>query len=228
MQITAIRQLIDEHFSLAWCRENVVIPMDVMDSAPFGKPGQQTMVIAVGTISFLGTIGGFIKQRVARSGLEYQFVEKAPEEIQALLDQAADERLISGETLDPAVYDKDALSEALKEADEAGSAGTSFEFHDNDELTIAEEGIVNISNELLGAALQRATAQMLIKAIKDDISDIHIEPQENDYRVRLRLDGVLRPFIKIPRLSGIKLTAVLKTMADMNIPDRRPARKAVS
>jgi len=62
---------------------------------------------------------------------------------------------------------------------------------------------------------------MLIKAIKDDISDIHIEPQENVYRVRLRHDGVLRPFIKIPRLSGIKLTAVLKTMADMNIPERR-------
>ena len=110
MQITTIRQLIDDNFSLAWCRENVVIPMDVMDGAPFGKPGQQTMVIAVGNITFLGTIGGFIKQRVARTGLECQFVEKAPDEIQALLDDAAAQRLISGDALDPGIYDEDALT----------------------------------------------------------------------------------------------------------------------
>ena len=110
MQITTIRQLIDNNFSLAWCRENVVIPIDVIDGAPFGKPGQQTMLIAVGNITFLGTIGGFIKQRVARTGLECQFIEKEPEEIQSLLDSAAAQRLISGDVLDPSVYDEDALN----------------------------------------------------------------------------------------------------------------------
>jgi len=225
MQISSIRQLIDEHFSLAWCRENVVIPMDVMDGAPFGKPGQQTMVIAVGNITFLGTIGGFIKQRVGRTGLECQFVEKAPEEIQALLDQAAAQRIISGDALDPAVYDEDALTEALKEVDETGGEGLSLEFDDDsDELTIAEESIDDISQELLGTAIQRAAAQILIKAVKEDISDIHIEPQEDNYRVRLRQDGVLRPFIKIPRPSGIKLTAVIKTMARMNVAERRASQ----
>ena len=224
MQITTIRQLIDNNFSLAWCRENVVIPIDVIDGAPFGKPGQQTMLIAVGNITFLGTIGGFIKQRVARTGLECQFIEKEPEEIQSLLDSAAAQRLISGDALDPSVYDEEALTEALLEADEAGNDGISFEFDDSDELTIEEENILNISNELLGTALQRATAQILIKAVKEDISDIHIEPQESDYRVRLRQDGVLRPFIKIPRPSGIKLTAVLKTMAGMNVAERRASQ----
>ena len=158
MQLTAIRQLIDEHFSLAWCRENVVIPMDVMDGAPFGKPGQQTMVIAVGNITFLGTIGGFIKQRVARTGLECQFVEKAPDEIQQLLDQAAAQRLISGDVLDPAVYDEDALTEALKEAGEGDTSGISFEFDDEDEFAVPDEEIANISTELLGSPLQRAAA----------------------------------------------------------------------
>jgi type IV pilus assembly protein PilB len=224
MQITAIRQLIDDNFSLAWCRENVVIPMDVMDGAPFGKPGQQTMVIAVGNITFLGTIGGFIKQRVARTGLECQFVEKAPDEIQQLLDQAAAQRLISGDVLDPAVYDEDALTEALKEAGEGDNGGISFEFDDEDEFAVADEEIANISTELLGSPLQRAVAQILVKAVKEDVSDIHIEPQEQEYRVRLRQDGVLRPFICIPSRSGIKLTAVLKTMAGMNVAERRASQ----
>lgn len=225
MRITAIRQLIDEHFSLAWCRENVVIPMDVMDGSPFGKPGQQTMVIAVGNITFLGTIGGFIKQRVGRTGLECQFVETSPEEIQALLDQAAAERIISGDALDPATYDEDALAEALKQADEAGGDGFGFDFDDDsEELSLAEESILDISSEMLGSGIQRAAAQILIKAVKDDISDIHIEPQESEYRVRLRQDGVLRPFIKIPRASGIKLTAVIKTMASMNVAERRASQ----
>jgi len=225
MQVSFIRQLIDEHFSLAWCRENVVIPMDVIDGAPFGKPGQQTMVIAVGNITFLGTIGGFIKQRVGRTGLECQFVEKPPEEIQALLDEAAAERIISGDLLDPAAYDEDALAEALKQADDGSGGDIGFEFDDdNEELTLAEESIVDISNEMLGSGIQRAAAQILIKAVKEDISDIHIEPQENDFRVRLRQDGVLRPFITIPRTSGIKLTAVIKTMASMNVAERRASQ----
>jgi len=199
--------------------------MDVLDGAPFGKPGQQTMVIAVGNITFLGTIGGFIKQRVGRTGLECQFVEKAPEEIQALLDEAAAERIISGDVLDPAVYDEDALAEALKQADDESGSDVGFEFDDDsEELTLVEESILDIANELLGTGIQRAAAQILIKAVKEDISDIHIEPQENEYRVRLRQDGVLRSFIKIPRGSGIKLTAIIKTMASMNVAERRASQ----
>jgi len=225
MQISSIRQLIDEHFSLAWCRENVVIPMDVMDGAPFGKPGQQVMVIAVGNITFLGTIGGVIKQRVGRTGLECQFIEKAPEEIQALLDQAAAERIISGDLLDPADYDEKALAEALKQADDSTGDEIGFEFDDDsEELSIAEASIADISNEMLGSGIQRAAAQILIKAVKEDISDIHIEPQESDFRVRLRQDGVLRSFIRIKRTAGIKLTAVIKQMAGLNIAEKRASQ----
>ena len=224
MQTAQIRQLIDQHLSLDWCRQNIVVPVDVMDGAPFGKPGVQTLVIAVGNITYLGTIGGFIKERVARGGLECQFIEKAPDEIQALLDQAAAERLISGNDLDPAEYDEEALTAALEEAGEGDSGGISFEFDDEDELAVSDEEIENISNELLGSPLQRAAAQILVKAVKDDVSDIHIEPQENEFRVRLRQDGVLRAFIKIPKRSGIKLTAVLKTMAGMNVAERRASQ----
>jgi len=225
MDIASIRQLVDEFFSLSWCRENVVIPVDIIDGAPFGRPGQRTLVVAVGNITYLGTIGGRIKQRAASSQLECQFIEKSQEEISALLDQAALQRLVNGSELDPAEYDEEVLTEALKEADDTGQGGLGLEFDDDsDELRIQEQDIQDISTEMLGSALQRAAAQILIKAQKDDVSDIHIEPQETEYRVRLRQDGVLRSFIKVPRGSGIKLTAVVKTMAGMNVAERRASQ----
>jgi len=225
MNPSAIRQLVDEYFSLAWCRDNVVVPIDIIDGAPFGRPGQQTLVIAVGNITYLGTIGATKKQRAARSNLECQFIEKDQVEITALLDQAAMLRLVSGSGLDTAQYDEEVLTEALKEADETGEGGLGFEFDDDsDELNVTEQDIQDISAEMLGSAVQRAAAQILIKAVKEDVSDIHIEPQETEFRVRLRQDGVMRSFIKIPRGSGIKLTAVIKTMAGMNVAERRASQ----
>jgi type IV pilus assembly protein PilB len=223
MQITAIRQLIDDNFSLAWCRENVVIPMDVMDGAPFGKPGQQTMVIAVGNITFLGTIGGFIKQRVARTGLECQFVEKAPDEIQALLDQAAAQRIISGEGLETFEFSDDAILEALKSAGGDNDSGFDFNFDDSEEAVI-ESDILDLSAEMLGNKIQQAAAQILISSCRNGISDIHIEPRNDEYQIRLRRDGVLQPYVVMPRSAGIKLTACLKNMASMDVAERRASQ----
>ena len=49
---TQVRSLIDEFFSLQWCRENVVIPLRTEPSLP---PENQKITIAVANISYLGT-----------------------------------------------------------------------------------------------------------------------------------------------------------------------------
>ena len=87
----AIRQLIDTHFSLQWCRENIVVPIGIENN---DSTGSQRLTIAIGNFSYLATIGDFIKTRVANAGIECQFIEKPAHEIQALLDQATKERLI--------------------------------------------------------------------------------------------------------------------------------------
>ncbi len=51
--ITKIRSLIDENFSLQWCRDNLVIPLSIEASLP---PGRQRLKVAVGNITYLGTI----------------------------------------------------------------------------------------------------------------------------------------------------------------------------
>ena len=111
----------------------------------------------------------------------------------------------------------------MQEVADNSEGDISFDFDESDEAEETEV-IDDISAELLGDAIQRSAAQILIKAVKDDASDIHIEPQENNFRVRLRQDGVLNQFLSIPKGAGVKLTACLKNMARMDIAERRAAQ----
>lgn len=221
-----IRMLIDEHFSLAWCRENIVIPIEVTAESRYSHVDldAQCLVVAIGDISYLGTIGGFIKHRASRAGLKCQFVEMPPEQIQELIDQASAQVIIENDS-DDITTDTDALANAFIEAEEGNASGIGLEFGDEDEyfLRLRDE-VDDISIDLLGAPLQRAAAKILVKAIRDDASSIHVEPLGTDYRVLLRQDGIIRPFIRIPITSGLKLTAVLKTMAGMNVAERNASQ----
>ena len=63
--------------------------------------------------------------------------------------------------------------------------------------------------------------KVLLDAIKKGASDIHFEPYEKKYRVRLRIDGVLREISKPPTTMGLKLAARLKVMSKMDTAERR-------
>ena len=63
--------------------------------------------------------------------------------------------------------------------------------------------------------------KVLLDAIKKGASDIHFEPYEKKYRVRLRIDGVLREVSKPPTAMGLKLAARLKVMSKMDTAERR-------
>ncbi len=58
-------------------------------------------------------------------------------------------------------------------------------------------------------------------AIKDEASDIHIEPQRKGVRIRYRIDGVLHEQMKVPQYVLNPLVSRIKIMADMNIAERR-------
>ena len=55
-------------------------------------------------------------------------------------------------------------------------------------------------------------------------SDIHLEPRQDDYKIRVRRDGIMQNFLTMPRSEGIKLTACLKNMARMDIAERRESQ----
>lgn len=63
--------------------------------------------------------------------------------------------------------------------------------------------------------------QILAKAIKGRISDIHVEPQEKEVLIRYRRDGVLTLDRKLPKPILPALVSRLKVMADLDIAERR-------
>ena len=62
---------------------------------------------------------------------------------------------------------------------------------------------------------------MLLESIRRGASDIHIEPYENDYRIRLRIDGVLYDILKPPLQLKNPVSSRIKVMANLDIAERR-------
>ncbi|MCF2970836.1 GspE/PulE family protein [Synechococcus sp. Nb3U1] len=72
------------------------------------------------------------------------------------------------------------------------------------------------------APIIKLANQILIKALQEGVSDIHIEPQEEYLRVRFRKDGVLRQaFEQFPKKIVPALTARFKIISNLNIAERR-------
>ena len=63
--------------------------------------------------------------------------------------------------------------------------------------------------------------KVLIDAIRRGASDIHFEPYETDYRVRVRIDGLLKQIAKVPPNLNARVAARLKVMAQLDIAEKR-------
>ena len=61
----------------------------------------------------------------------------------------------------------------------------------------------------------------LVDAIRRGASDIHFEPYETEYRIRYRIDGLLKSVAKAPVRLRDRIAARLKVMAEMDIAERR-------
>ena len=62
---------------------------------------------------------------------------------------------------------------------------------------------------------------VLLLAIREHASDLHFEPFENEFKIRIRSDGVLYEMVPPPRHLAFAITTRIKVMADLNIAERR-------
>jgi type IV pilus assembly protein PilB len=63
--------------------------------------------------------------------------------------------------------------------------------------------------------------KVLVDAIRRGASDVHFEPYETEYRVRLRIDGLLKQVAKVPVKLSPRIAARLKVMAQLDIAEKR-------
>jgi len=216
---TSVRKLVDKFFSLQWCRDNLVVPLYEETSLPMSNG---IIKIAIANYSYLGTIASPIKERLSQSGYKCEFVEKSQEEIEEILDLASKERFISGDSIDESQFDEDAVLEAIKETSE-DIDGISFEFDDDEQETIEEDSL-DLATEMMESKIQKAAGMILINSRKNDVSDIHIEPREDGYKIRVRKDGVMQKFMSMSKKPGFQLLACLKNMAMMDIAEKRASQ----
>jgi type IV pilus assembly protein PilB len=67
----------------------------------------------------------------------------------------------------------------------------------------------------------RLVTTVLVNAVNEGASDIHLEPQESSLQVRYRVDGLLQDVLKIPKSLRDATISRLKIMAGMDIAERR-------
>ncbi len=133
----------------------------------------------------------------------------------------------SGFHVEPVLVAADLMQPAIERAMEA----TNPVFDDLDE----EEGLesVNFSSEMETAddgagdpsvdetPVVRFINKVLLDAIRKGASDIHFEPYESKYRIRYRLDGLLKSVANPPIQMSRRLSSRLKVMAGLDIAEKR-------
>jgi general secretion pathway protein E len=117
--------------------------------------------------------------------------------------------------------EKEILS-ALEGYDDASAPGASVETDSNLEYVGQDEEDVNHLRDLASEAPVIRLVNLLInRAVEQRASDIHIEPFENELKVRYRIDGVLHDIEQPPRRQQAAIVSRVKIMAKLNIAERR-------
>ena len=126
------------------------------------------------------------------------------------------------------IVEQDKLSLMVNRAIEAVDTSMSAFTEDDFDLESLEvSGGENLSDDddsrddVEDAPVVRFVNKIMLDAIKRGASDIHFEPYEKTYRVRTRLDGVLKQVASPPLALSNKVTARLKVMARLDIAERR-------
>lgn len=133
----------------------------------------------------------------------------------------------SGLRIEPVIVEYDKLKEAITHALEA--VDDSMSDLDDDEFDLEALEVASTEDEkdevtkddTDDAPVVRFVNKVLLDAIKRGASDIHFEPYEQSFRVRTRLDGVLRQIATPPIALATKVCARLKVMSRLDIAERR-------
>jgi type IV pilus assembly protein PilB len=132
-------------------------------------------------------------------------------------------------TVDAILVSEDRLSQAIEQAFNAQSttiAGLDQEegldgldFSDEDAASGGNDGAVDAAAD--DTPVVKFINKVLLDAIKRGASDIHFEPYEHVYRVRFRMDGLLRAIASPPVKLSPRISSRLKVMSSLDIAERR-------
>jgi type IV pilus assembly protein PilB len=118
-------------------------------------------------------------------------------------------------TIDAALSAQDSLGDDMQDAEGLEN----LELGDTSEDEGDSAGGVDVRGD--DTPVVKFVNKILVDAIKRGASDIHFEPYEHEYRVRFRMDGILRSVAKPPVKLNARLSSRLKVMSSLDIAERR-------
>lgn len=130
-----------------------------------------------------------------------------------------DLRIITGYEIKPAISTKDDIVAAIGEYYKVATTMSADDLDASAEIEgMSLETLTEVTDE---APIVKLVNYIINKAVADRASDIHIEPQEKDLRVRYRVDGVLHEVMRSPKGTQAAILSRFKIMADMDIAETR-------
>ncbi len=157
---------------------------------------------------------------LAKRGNKMSVAISDPTNLQAL-DQI---KFQSEATVEPVIVAHDALLALLAALGKSAEQSLQELAGDGQDIEFAEEAtetVVDQANDIEDAPIVKFLNKILMDAINLGASDIHFEPFEKFYRIRLRVDGVLREHAQPPITIRDKLVSRIKVLAKLDISEKR-------
>ena len=136
-------------------------------------------------------------------GYDIRMVVSTEREIKAVLDKHYASDVDSVESIINELNDDEELFQAA-------SMVTSDKFNITDAEALADS-----------VPVRKLLNMVMLLAIKDHASDIHFEPFEDEFRIRIKAEGVLYEMVPPPRHLAFAITTRIKVMANLDIAERR-------
>lgn len=122
-------------------------------------------------------------------------------------------------------YAKKASPNAQNEGADDFDFGGGIDEFDLDDVEFGDEeesvNAVDLQNMAEEAPVVRLVNAILVDAIRNNASDIHLEPYEKSMRVRFRIDGVLKEVMRPPLKLRNAIVSRIKIMSNLDIAERR-------
>jgi general secretion pathway protein E len=183
--------------SIQFLKRHHVVPMAITDPAATGKPdgGNQKhiFIVAVNDPSNFSAVDDVAQML----GLEaYKLVLSTKQSILAVINLAFD-------------LNQDSAAQLVQDME------------DDSDIISQIEDTADLLEDTSDAPIIKLVNHILSQSIKARASDIHIEPYQDSFKVRYRVDGILYDLLTPPKWIQPALTSRIKIMGKLNIAEKR-------
>ena len=134
-----------------------------------------------------------------------------------------DLRLLTGLNIQPVLATRDDIEKVIKSHYGLGGDTLDEMVGADDEPAAAVEGSEDLLEAAQEASVIKLVNEIIVEAVKERASDIHVEPYEHQMAIRYRIDGVLQEAPVPPQMHRFAAAIIsrIKILANLNIAERR-------